>query len=76
MIGFRRFGFSTLLVVLFAWSGLAQSLTIRSYAGPPSPVGGAQATTQVFGPPSAIVRMAREDLRRSETGCNNRGERI
>jgi hypothetical protein len=39
MKGFRRVGLSTLLLGLFAWSGLAQTstitATITTYAGPP-----------------------------------------
>src|SRR5437899_59595 len=45
---------SALLPVLFAWSGFAQSSTVTTYAGPPSPVPGAQATTQVFGESGSV----------------------
>src|SRR5690242_4469291 len=52
---FCRLCLPILLPAVFACCGLAQSSTITTYAGPPSPVNGAQATTYVFGPLSAVV---------------------
>src|SRR5438876_3856640 len=46
---------SILLVGLSSSIGFAQSATITTYAGPLSPVNGAQATIQVFGKPSSVV---------------------
>ena len=54
-----RLGVSTLLLLLFAGSGFAQSSTITgtitTYAGPPLPVSGTQATTQAIDAPSSVT---------------------
>src|SRR5262245_14501207 len=50
---------SSLLLVLLTLHGLAQSTsiigTITTYAGPPLPVSGTQATTQAIGSPRSVV---------------------
>src|SRR5438105_10331894 len=51
-----RYLFSSILIsALCTANALAQSATVTTYAGPPSPVNGAQATTQVFGPSSTVT---------------------
>src|SRR5947209_8499038 len=59
MKGFRYAGLSTLLLFLFAWSGLAQSSTITgtitTVAGRSLPLSGAQATTQALSPVSVAA---------------------
>ena len=55
MTGFRCIGLSILFLIPFAWSGLAQSPTITTYAGSPLPVGGTQATTQAIDYPTSVV---------------------
>jgi sugar lactone lactonase YvrE len=55
---FRLVGFTTLVGLLFAGIGFAQSSstsTITTYAGPPLPVSGAQAITQAFDFPSSVI---------------------
>jgi sugar lactone lactonase YvrE len=55
---FRRAGFTTLVGLLFAGSGFAQSFTtatITTYAGRISPVNGTQAVTYAIGAPESVV---------------------
>src|SRR5437867_2015690 len=52
---FCRLCLPILLATVFACCGLAQSSTITTYAGPPSPINGAQALAQVFGSVSAVA---------------------
>ena len=56
---FRCVALSTLLLGLFAWSGLAQtstiSATITTYAGPPLPVSGTQAISQAIDNPASTL---------------------
>ena len=45
----------SLLPIAFAGNGFAQAPTISTYAGPPLPVSGTQAITQVIGYPAAVI---------------------
>src|SRR5438105_4730172 len=47
--GFCYFSLFIFFLALSA-SGYAQTATMTTYAGPPTPVNGSQAATQVFGP--------------------------
>src|SRR5437867_10253624 len=59
MKAFRRIGLFSVLVASLSRSGFAQSATvaatISTYAGPPLPVNGTQATSQAVGSPSSVV---------------------
>ena len=51
----RSVRLSILFFLLFAQNALAQSPTITTYAGPPLPVNGAQATMQAVGSPRSVI---------------------
>src|SRR5437773_10760802 len=57
---FNYVGLAACFIVLLGWSGLAQSLgpsfTIKTYAGPPLPVSGAQATAQAIDGTVSVVQ--------------------
>ncbi len=55
MKALRCAGLSTLFLVLFTGNGIAQSYTISTYAGPPLPFNGAQATGQVIDAPYSVI---------------------
>src|SRR6266481_5305511 len=50
----NRLALSLAFLVLWNWTGLAQSSTITTYVGPSLPISGSQATTQTIGIPDGI----------------------